>query len=148
MFITVETIWSPFIRTDSCNEFGSLSKTTCATLYLPKKKENLEKVYLKCYRFLKEAEKGLKSKNVEEVQWWLGDLFIHLCEFKEIVDPIIYQKIFDLKNAITESVSTILYFHTRFKNRKNLEEKMHELLKLLEERITEIRIYLRPPEED
>ena len=114
---------------------------------LPKKKENLEKIYLKCYRYLKEAEKGLKSKNVEEVQWWLGDLFIHLCENKEVVDPKIYQAIIDLKNSIIESVSTILYFHTRFKNRKNLEEKINNLIKALEKKITEIRLYLREPDE-
>lgn len=115
---------------------------------LPKKKEKLEKIYIKCYKYIKEAEKGLKSKNVEEVQWWLGDLFIHLCENKEIIDPIIYNTIIDLKNSITDSVSTILYFHTRFKNRKLLEEKMQKLLKTLEQRITEIRIYLRTPEKD
>lgn len=114
---------------------------------LPQKKERLEKVYLKAYKYLKQVEKGLKSKNVEEVQWWIGDLFILLCENKEIVDPVIYQTILDLKNSLYESVSTILYFHTRFKNRRQLEEQLNEVLMLLKQRITELRLSLREPEE-
>ena len=56
--------------------------------------------------YLKEVEKGLKSKNVEEVQWWIGDLFILLCENKEIIDPVIYQSILEMKNSLYESIST------------------------------------------
>ena len=114
---------------------------------LPQKKERLEKVYLNAYKYLKEVEKGLKSKNVEEVQWWIGDLFILLCENKEIIDPVIYQSILELKNSLYESISTILYFHTRFKNRKKLEEQLDELLNVLKQRITELRLSLRKPEE-
>ena len=114
---------------------------------LPQKKERLEKVYLNSYKYLKEVEKGLKSKNVEEVQWWIGDLFILLCENKEIIDPVIYQSILELKNSLYESISTILYFHTRFKNRKKLEEQLDELLNVLKQRITELRLSLRKPEE-
>lgn len=114
---------------------------------LPQKKERLEKVYLNSYKYLKEVEKGLKSKNVEEVQWWIGDLFILLCENKEIIDPVIYKSILDLKNSLYESISTILYFHTRFKNRKKLEEQLEEVLTALKQRITELRLSLRKPEE-
>ena len=114
---------------------------------LPQKKERLEKVYLNAYKYLKEVEKGLKSKNVEEVQWWIGDLFILLCENKEIIDPVIYKYILELKNSLYESISTILYFHTRFKNRKKLEEQLDELLNVLKQRITELRLSLRKPEE-
>lgn len=114
---------------------------------LPQKKERLEKVYLNSYKYLKEVEKGLKSKNVEEVQWWIGDLFILLCENKEIIDPVIYQSILELKNSLYESISTILYFHTRFKNRKKLEEQLEELLNVLKQRITELRLSLRKPDE-
>ena len=39
--------------------------------------------------YLKNAYKGLKANNVEEVQWWLGDLFITLCENKEIIDELL-----------------------------------------------------------
>ena len=64
---------------------------------LPRKKENLSKIYAKVLKYLKNAQKGLKSNNVEEVQWWLGDMFILLCENKENIDPILYQNIIDLK---------------------------------------------------
>lgn len=110
---------------------------------LPDKKEKLEKIYLKSYQYLKEAEKGLKSKNVEEVQWWLGDLFILLCENKELVDPKIYKEILNLKNEIMESISTILGFHTRFKNRKTLENTLERVLNILKLRITDIRLHLQ-----
>ena len=65
--------------------------------FLPKKKESLEKVYASALKYLKEGYKGLRANNVEEVQWWLGDLFILLCENKEIIDPNIYEEIHQLK---------------------------------------------------
>lgn len=110
---------------------------------LPAKKEKLEKVYTKALKYLKNANKGLKSGNVEEVQWWLGDLFILLCENKEIIDKIIYESILNLKNNLMESVSTVLFFHTRFKGQKNLEQEMKYVLNLLEERITDIKLFLQ-----
>lgn len=111
--------------------------------YLPKKKEVLEEVYSKALKYLKNANKGLKEGNVEEVQWWLGDLFILLCENKELVDPSIYNLIVKLKNNLMDSISTILFFHTRFKNQKNLEQEMKLVLNTIDERLSDIRLFLQ-----
>lgn len=111
--------------------------------YLPKKKEVLEEVYSKALKYLKNANKGLKEGNVEEVQWWLGDLFILLCENKELVDPSIYNLIVKLKNNLMDSVSTVLFFHTRFKNQKNLEQEMKLVLNTIDERLSDIRLFLQ-----
>ena len=111
--------------------------------YLPEKKEQLEKVYTKALRYLKSAQKGLKSNNVEEVQWWLGDLFILLCENKEIIDKSIYDSIVKLKNDLMNAVSTLLFFHSHFKGQKALEVEMQSVVSVLEERVTEIRLYLQ-----
>jgi len=110
---------------------------------LPKKKEKLEKVYTEILKYLIEAQKGLKSNNVEEVQWWLGDLFINLCENKEIVDPNIYSKIINLKNDLVDSTSTFLFFHTRFKNIKKLDNEMQELINALRERIVDLKLFIQ-----
>ena len=109
---------------------------------LPQKKETLDKAYTKIYKSLKKAFLGLKSNNVEEVQWWLGDLFISLCENKEIIDETIYNQIIDLKNNLQDSVSTILFFHTHFKNKNQLEQQMKCVLEIIDERIAEIRLFL------
>ncbi len=110
---------------------------------LPKKKENLEKVYTDVLKYLKKAYKGLKSGDVEEVQWWLGDLFILLCENKEIIDKSIYEKIVDLKNSILSSISTVLFFHSRFKGQKTLEEEMKQLIKLINSHLDDIKFFLQ-----
>ena len=110
---------------------------------LPKKKAVLEEVYTKALKYLKNAYKGLKSGNVEEVQWWLGDLFILLCENKEIVDKSIYNAILKMKNDLMDSVSTLLFFHTRFKNQKTLELEMKDVLNQLDERVSDIRLFLQ-----
>ena len=110
---------------------------------LPAKKARLEEVYSKAYKYLKSANKGLKSGNVEEVQWWLGDLFILLCENKEIIDRTIYDSIVRLKNNLQDSVSTVLFFHTRFKGQKNLEQEMKMVLSLVEKRIADIKLFLQ-----
>lgn len=109
---------------------------------LPRKKEKLEEVYSKALRFLKNANRGLKENNVEEVQWWLGDLFILLCENKEIVDPIIYESIVNLKNKLMDSVGTVLFFYKGFKSLKILEQEMKIVLISLEERLADLRLFL------
>ena len=112
------------------------------TFKLPKKKEKLAEIYAKFSKYLKRAKKGLKSKNVEETQWWIGDIFIELCENKEIVDPNIYSKIVDLKNEISNNISNILFFYTAFKNSKQLEEQFDELIALLDTRVAESIMYI------
>ena len=110
---------------------------------LPAKKEQLALVYLKVIKYLRNAYKGLKANNVEEVQWWLGDLFILLCENKEIIDKVIYEAIVELKNNLMDSVSTMLVFHSRFKGRKTLEKEMQEVLSLVETRALDIKMFLQ-----
>ena len=109
---------------------------------LPKKKEKLNEIYTSFSKFLKNSKKGLKSKNVEEAEWWIGDLFILLCENKEIVDPLLYKDIVDLRNEIVKNKSTVLFFHTRFKNSKLLEEKYNELILKLDTKIAETELFL------
>lgn len=111
------------------------------TLFL--KKERLEKVYSSALRYLKNANKGLKANNVEEVQWWFGDLFTLLCENKEFVDKSIYDKIVELKNMLVDSSSRFLIFYTKFNDRKNLEKEMQDVINLVDERAADIKIYLQ-----
>ncbi len=110
---------------------------------LPKKKEKLETVYTKALHYFKQAYKGLKSNNVEEVQWWFGDLFTLLCENKEIVDPVIYEQICDLKNQISDSTATVLFFYSKFQNLKTLTSAMKNVLNIVEERVADLKLYLQ-----
>ena len=111
--------------------------------FLPAKKAKLEQIYTKALKYLKKAYKGLKENNVEEVQWWLGDLFILLCENKELIDSSIYNSIVELKDKLMQSVTTLLFFHSKFKGQKSLEKEMKIVLDLVEERILDIQLYLQ-----
>ena len=110
---------------------------------LPEKKKKILEVYQKISTYLKKARKGLKSNNVEEVQWWFGDIFTVLCEHKEIVDPILYNKIVDIKNALIKGTATILFFHTCFKGAKRLDAQMQDVITTVDTRIAEIKLYLQ-----
>ena len=110
---------------------------------LPDKKENINEVYTKISKYLKMSKKGLKSKNPEEAQWWIGDIFIELCENKEVVDPIIYKKIVNLKNIIKDNTKTILFFYSAFRNSAMLEKEYDNLINILDTRIAETKLYLR-----
>ena len=109
---------------------------------LPQKKIKLSEIYSNFAKFLKNSKKGLKAKNVEEAEWWIGDLFILLCENKEIVDPLLYKDIVDLRAEIVKNKSTFLFFHTRFKNSKLLEDKYNELILKLDTKIAEAELFL------
>ena len=113
---------------------------------LPAKKEKLTEVYSLISTYLKKAQKGLKSNNVEEVQWWFGDIFTVLCENKEIVDPCIYNKILDMKNELVKGSTTILFFHTCFKGAKRLEAQMRDLIYSIDSRIADLKLYLQKME--
>jgi len=108
---------------------------------LPQKKEHLIEIYSSILKDLKKARKGLKSNSVEEVQWWFGRIFTTLCENKEVTDPLIYKAIVDLKNNIVNNTSTILFFHTRFKNQKDIEEETDKLVTKLSERLADLKLY-------
>ena len=110
---------------------------------LPNKKRKLADIYYRLVKFLKNAKKGLKSNNVEEVQFWFGDVFTLLCENKEIVDPVLYNKIHDLKEEIVKNTSTILFFHNIFKRTKELEKQMNDTIFDLESRVSELKLYIR-----
>lgn len=110
---------------------------------LPKKKTRLLEIYETLTKYLKKAKKGLKANQVEEVQWWLGDIFTLLCENKEIVDPIIYNKILALKNSLVKSISTILFFHTCFKGIKKCELEMQDVILTVDKRIADLKLFLQ-----
>ena len=110
---------------------------------LPEKKKNVLDIYQKLSTYLKKARKGLKSNNVEEVQWWFGDIFTVLCENKEIVDPILYNKIVDLKNALVKGTTTVLFFHNCFKGAKRLYLQMSDVIMSIDARIGDIKLYLQ-----
>lgn len=110
---------------------------------LPNKKTKLIDVYKKLNKSLKKVKQGLKSNNVEEVQWHIGELFTSLCEAKEIVDPKIYNKIIELKNNIYNNISTILFFHHAFKNLSKLTDECVELINVIDAREAELKLYLQ-----
>lgn len=116
---------------------------TYFTKSLPAKKQRLLEIYSKISTYLKKAQKGLKANNVEEVQWWFGDIFTVFCENKEIIDPVIYNKVLDMKNALTKASSTILFFHTCFKGAKRLEAQMRDVIYTLDTRVTDLKLYLQ-----
>lgn len=110
---------------------------------LPYKKQRLVSVYEQMLLYLKKAQKGLKGNNVEEVQWWFGDIFTVLCENKEIVDPVIYNRILDIKNSLSKSKTTVLFFHTHFKGVKRLDAELRDLIMIINTRIADLKLYLQ-----
>ena len=88
---------------------------------------------------MKKVNKGIQKNDIEDVHWWLGELFTTLCENKEAVDPKIYAEIINLKNSIKESVSSVLFIYSTFKNKKQLEMESKVVLNILESRISELK---------
>ena len=109
--------------------------------FLPEKKQKLAEIYSTILTYLKKALKGLKSNNVEEVQWWFGDIFTVLCENKELVDPVIYNQIRELKNNLSRGTITILFFHNCFKGSKKLEEQMKTVINTVNARVTDLKLF-------
>ena len=110
---------------------------------LPQKKSHLEKIYAKSYNYMKKIYSGVKANDVEEVQWWLGDLFILLCETKDNIDERIYKSVVNLKNNLMSSVKTSFLWRTGFAEQKALIQETKTVLNLLEERISDLNLTLQ-----
>ena len=111
--------------------------------FLPEKKQKLAEIYSTILTYLKKALKGLKSNNVEEVQWWFGDIFTVLCENKELVDPVIYNQIRELKNNLSRGTITILFFHNCFKGAKKLEEELKNTINTVNSRVADLKLFIQ-----
>ena len=66
-----------------------------------------------------------------------------MCENKEIIDPNIYKKIVELKKTLVKSTSTLLFFHTRFKGVKHLESEMQDVIRLVNTRLGDLKLYVQ-----
>ena len=42
-----------------------------------------------------------------------------------------------------DSISTVLFFHTRFKGQKKLEEEMKSVINLVDERVSDIKLFIQ-----
>ena len=66
-----------------------------------------------------------------------------MCENKEIIDPVIYKKIVDLKNDLVKGTSTVLFFHTCFKGSKRLDAQIRDVILAVNTRIADLKLYLQ-----
>mgnify|MGYP003319945221 CR=1 FL=1 len=53
----------------------------------------------------------------------------------------IYEKILSLKNLTKESVLTLLFFHTRFKNLSKLQDEFMQCIEIIDSRIVDLKLY-------
>lgn len=111
--------------------------------FLPDKKLKLIDIYSTISKYLKNSKKGLKAKNIEEVEWWFGDIFTLMFEHKEVIDPNIYTKITKLRKSISDNKATVLLFHTILKNIKDIETEFDNTITLVDTRIAELKLYIR-----
>lgn len=123
-------------------ELGYQQTMNYFTSILPAKKEKLIETYKQILKYLKNAQKGLKGNNVEEVQWWFGDIFEILCEQKEIIDPLIYQELIQLNKNLKNAVGSFLLVYTTFKKKKELENEMNRLVERIESRLQSLQMYI------
>ena len=108
---------------------------------LPVKKDKLINIYSQLLKYSKKLHKGIRNNDVEDVQWWLGEIFTLLCENKEFVDCNIYREIINLKNNIKDSISSLLFIYSKLKNRKQLEIISKNLSNIIEERVLDLKYY-------
>ena len=112
---------------------------------LPAKKRRLAAVYTAILSSLKKAQKGLHSNNADEVSRHIGEMYVVLCENKEIIDPLIYNNISLLKAELKKSVISVLFFKARFKGLKRLEVQMADTVHKLRARIAELKFRTDSP---
>ncbi len=129
-------------RIDLMN-LGYMQTMNYFTNVLPEKKQNLLDIYNCLFIKLSKIKKLLVRKSFLKAKYAISDLFIDLCDCKDVIDEGYYEIIRDFKNLFMENLHYPALFGKTTLNREiEIKNFLDRLLELIEEKIEEMQTYL------
>lgn len=110
---------------------------------LPKKKENLLKVYENLETGLLKIQKNIDSNRVQKAKYLLAEMFVYLCDYVEIIDRRDFNAIKEFKHALYENIiHPPLFGRAKLKNEKYVCCLLEQLQQQVSEKVAEYREFL------
>lgn len=111
---------------------------------LPVKKTKLSEIYNEIGIKLKKIQKNITNNNIQKSKSILGDLFVYLCDYVNIIDERDYSKIKDFKDVFYSNiVYPALFGKTRIKNENLVLAVLEQTLFQIENKAEELSSYVQ-----
>lgn len=113
------------------------------TKKLPYKKEKLLKNYYILNKNLKKIEKFMQNKRIIKAKHAISDLFILLCDMKEIIDTTITDAIKEFNKQFCENIRyPALFGKVKLNGEENVKNSLNAIIDLVSARIYDIESYI------
>lgn len=111
---------------------------------LPVKKTKLAEIYNEIEIKLKKIQKNITNNNIQKAKSILGDLFVYLCDYVNIIDERDYLKIKDFKDVFYNNiVYPALFGKTRIKNENLVLAVLEQTLFQIANKAEELSLYVQ-----
>lgn len=109
---------------------------------LPVKKAKLTQIYSELETKLKKIKKNISSNNIAKAKSVLGDLFVYLCDYVDIIDEHDYHSLKDFKDVFKTNIQyPALFGKTKLKNTNLVWAKLEQTLNAISEKTVELKSY-------
>lgn len=113
------------------------------TKVLPTKKESLLKKYYSIRKQLIKVEKFLLNKKIVKAKHALSEIFINLCEDKDVIDAKIFEAIKDFNTTFSNNIKyPALFGKIAMRQEEKVQKELRNLILKILEKIYEIEAYL------
>ena len=112
--------------------------------FLPDKKNDLRRYYEYLYAHLAKLSKYINNNNIIRAKIQLGELFIDLCEAKELIDDSDYLLLKSFKDMFLANIHyPALFGKITLKNDKLLKIELKKILNKFDNKVQELNTYLK-----
>ena len=109
---------------------------------LPEKKQKIYAIYDKILEFLRKIQEQILRKKYAKAKEVLGEMFILLCETKDIIDENIYNELKALQKMLFTGVKIGL-LGQKCENLDSVKSQLHNVIWMLTDRIKEFEQYFK-----
>lgn len=114
------------------------------TKTLVDKKQKLLEIYSEVYEYLNKVDAALKGHNIQRAKLYLGDLYMYLCDFVEVINQNDYKVLNQFKVAFTENIRyPALFGKTSLKNEKLVQTTLQQCINTFAAKVNEYECYLK-----
>lgn len=119
-------------------ELGYLTTKKYFEQSYPLKRKELFNAYSDIFQVLTKIRKFINKNKILMAQNELSNLFITLCDFKSIIDIMLYEKIIVFKNIFYENLTKNIFQYLVLKNEKLINVQLDILINDLENKVKEL----------
>ena len=124
-------------------ESGYLQTINYFRKFLPEKKENLLNKYYSLERSVKKVVKLIESNKIPKARFVLSDMFVELCDYKDVIDENIYTKLRSFSTLLNDNVKyPPLFGKVSLKNPDLVKSELNSVLEDLSSKVYELESYL------